>query len=158
MLLDNPPESPCFGCGPMHARGLRLQFARERAADGAEEVVCTYTPQADEVGWPGLFHTGLHFLALFETCYWAAWELTGRVHVAYGAQSFDQVRLPRVGTPFTARARVVAPGRELGVRATSAMGDKHCATLEARFRPASRAVAERARLQLPSYLLSEMEP
>lgn len=151
--IENPPENPCWGCGPLHERGLRLGFARE-----GESVVCTRTPQADEVGWPGLFHTGLHFTTLFETSYWAALELTGKVHVASGAQTYDQQRLPRVGVPFTTRARVV--GREpLRVLAESVTAEgKPLARLESTWKPASRAATERAGVKLPEYLTAEMDP
>lgn len=151
--LENPDENPCFGCGPQHARGLRLQFERD-----GDSVVCTYTPRADEIGWPGLFHTGLHFTALFETCYWAGLELTGKVHVADGAQVFDQKRLPRVGVPFIIRARIVSrdPLR-LVAESTTAEG-KPCARLETTMRLASRAATERAGIKLPQYLLDEMAP
>jgi hypothetical protein len=156
--LDNPPESPCFGCGPRHPRGLRLAFER-RALPDREEVACTYTPKPDEIGWPGLLHTGLHFTVLFETSYWTALTLGGRIHTATGPQVFDQARLPRVGAPFTARARLVAGEGPLRVRATSETAEgKPCATLETTWRPASRAAVEKAGLRLPAYLLDEMEP
>ena len=150
--LENPPENPCFGCGPDHARGLRLQF--ERVGD---EVRCTYTAKPDEIGWPGIMHTGLHFTALFETSYWAALELTGKVHVASGPQTFDQQRLPRVGLPFTTRARIVS--REpLRVVAESATAEgKPLARLETSWKAASRAGTERAGVKLPAYLLDEMD-
>ena len=152
MKLENPAENPCFGCGPRHARGLHLAFERQ-----GDEVVCTYTPQADEIGWPGLMHTGLHFTTLFEASYWAALELTGKVHVASGAQTFDQQRLPRVGLPFTTRARIV--GREplrTVAESTSAEG-KPLARLKSAWKPASRTGTERAGIQLPAYLTDEMD-
>src|SRR5574337_979177 len=68
--LENPRESPCFGCGPRHARGLHLAFERRVAADGTEEILCEYTPKEDEIGWPGLMHIGLLFLVMMETSYW----------------------------------------------------------------------------------------
>jgi len=168
--LENPDENPCFGCGPQHARGLRLRFARD-----GDSITCTYTPKPDEIGWPGLFHTGLHFTTLFETCYWAALELTGQVHVADGPQLFDQKRLPRVGAPFTVRARIVDPqidettrpaGRvgihsrdPLKIIAESATAEgKPCARLEVGMRPGSRAATERAGILLPDYLLDSMAP
>jgi hypothetical protein len=151
--LENPAQNPCFGCGPEHARGLRLSFARD-----GDSVVCTHTPRPDEIGWPGLFHTGLHFTVLFETCYWAALELTGQVHVADGPQLFDQKRLPRVGSPFTVRARIVSTD-PLKVVAESATGEgKPCGRLESGMRLASRAATERAGVWLPSYLTDDMAP
>jgi hypothetical protein len=160
-LLDNPVESPCFGCGPRHARGLRLQFARERAADGVDEVVCTYTPKQDEVGWPGLFHTGLHYTVVYEASYWAAWELSGHVGVPRGPSTWEQQRLPVVGQPFQARARLATQDRDgVRVRAVSATpdGQRVFATLDAGFRFSRREVVQKAGLQLPDYLLRDMVP
>jgi len=79
MLLENPPENPCFGCGKANPRGLRLDFERRRSDSGDREVVaCTFVPRKDEIGWPGLLHTGLHQFVLFEVSYWAALTLGGR--------------------------------------------------------------------------------
>ena len=160
--LDNPPENPCFGCGPLHPRGLRLQFARVTLPDGREAIETRPTPKPDEIGWHGLLHTGLHFSTLFEASYWAAWEFTGQVHTAFGPQTFDQTRLPRVGTPFVARAWIAADasdGLPLRVRAESQTPEgKPLARLDAMWRPASRAVMEKAGLRLPDYLLRDMAP
>lgn len=151
--LDNPSENTCFGCGPTHARGLRLSFARD-----GDSVVCEHTPKADETGWPGLYHTGLHFTTLFEACYWAAWELTGKVHVAHGEQRFDQKRLPRVGAPFRVRARILernADGPVL-VAHSETLDGKPLATLTTMFRTESRARVEK--LALPRYITDDMMP
>lgn len=155
--LENPPENPCFGCGPTHARGLRLSFRRERAPDGAEEVVTEYAPKVDEIGWPGLLHTGLHFTVLYEVSYWAALELSGKVMTSFGPASFDQKRLPRVGAPFTARARLVADAEGARVEARSESEGRLAGTLETSWRAASRARIEKAGLKLPEYLLADMD-
>jgi hypothetical protein len=162
-LLENPADNPCFGCGPSHARGLHLRFERRAIPgepDGGEEVACTYTPKADEIGWPGLFHTGLHFTVLFETSYWAALTLGGKVHVAHGEQRFAQQRLPRVGLPFVARARVLEQGPAgLRIEAVSeTVEGKAIGRLDTAWRTESRARIEKSGLKLPSYLLDEMEP
>ena len=161
MLLDNPAENPCFGCGPKHPRGLRLNFERRIATDGAEEVACTYVPRPDEIGWPSLMHTGLHFMVLYEVSYWGAWELGGKVMNSHGDSIFAQQRLPRTGKPFTAAARIAEKAPDGGffmhAASTSAEG-KPCATLRTLWKPASRAGAERAGLKLPDYLLQEMAP
>ena len=150
-VLQNPPESPCFGCGPHHPRGLRLAFERH-----ADEIRTTYTPREDEVGWPGLLHTGLHYMVLFEASYWAALELAGKVHVATGPQVFDQTRLPRVGVPFTVTSRLL-PGDKMCTVATSATPEgKQLARLTVGWRPFTRGQAERSGLKLPGYLLQEM--
>ena len=156
MPLENPTESPCFGCGPLHPRGLRLQFERVKLDDGRDAVETRHAPRADEVGWPGLFHTGLHFSVLFEASYWAALELTKRVHVARGAQTYDQRRLPRVGGPFIARAWIVGDD-PLRTRAESvSVEGKPLATLDTPWLAVTRADVEKWRVALPEYLLAEI--
>lgn len=158
--LENPVESPCFGCGPTHARGLRLRFEETRGEDGVPEVRTFFTPKPDEVGWPTVFHHGLHFMVLTEASYWAALALTGKVWVMAGPATYSFERLPRVGVAHVARARIVDRGSErMVVRATTAStAGKPCGSLEAAWRPASRAAAERAKIPLPEYLLSDMGP
>lgn len=160
MFLENPPDNPCWGCGPSHPSGLRLNFERIVGADGVDEVVTRPVPKADEIGWPGLFHTGLHFAVLYEVSYWAAWELSGAVHNSHGPQVFDQHRLPRTGKSFVARARIASRDADgLRLRASSHNADgKPLATLETSWRPASRERAAKAGLELPEYLTREMLP
>lgn len=151
--LENPDENPCFGCGPRVARGLHLLFRRD-----GDEVVTTHTPAPDEIGWPGLLHTGLHFTLLYEASYWAALELSGRVMTSFGPAVFEQERLPRVGQPAQARARVAA-GDPFTIEARTATPEgKTQATLRTTWRPASRARIEKAGIPLPAYLLDAMEP
>lgn len=160
MPLDNPPENPCFGCGPAHPRGLRLRFERD-----GDAVHCTYAPKADEIGWPGLMHTGLHFTVLYEASYWAALELSGNVHTSHGPAAFEQLRLPRVGQPFRATARIAeraapgaaAPGFALEA-ASATLEGKPLATLRTLWQPASRARVQKAGLDVPAYLLEDMLP
>lgn len=160
VLLENPPESPCFGCGQRHPRGLHLTFERVTGSDGGDEVVCEYSPKADEIGWPGLMHIGLLFMVLMETSYWTALTLGGRVMTVTGPMTFEPIRLPRVGPTFRSRARLDGPpGGDLRIRcvAEDANGKGH-ATLTSSWRRASRAAAEKAGLSLPSYLLEDMDP
>jgi hypothetical protein len=158
--LENPPENPCFGCGPHHARGLRLSFTREVGSDGVDEIRGSFTPHADETGWPGLFHTGLHFTVLYEVSYWTALTLGGRLMVSTGPGTYAHQRLPRVGRPHVARARIGPwDGATRLVRATTATVDgKPCGTLETSWRVVDRAELDRAGLQLPDYLLSDVPP
>lgn len=156
MPLENPIESPCFGCGPLHPRGLRLQFERVTLDDGREAVETRHSPRVDEVGWAGLFHTGLHFSVLFETSYWAALELTGRLHVARGAQTYDQRRLPRVGGPFITRAWLAGEG-PLRTRAESVGVDgKPLATLDTPWHAVTRADVAKWSVDLPEYLMADI--
>ena len=151
--LENPDENPCFGCGPHHARGLRLTFARE-----GDVVRTTHVPKQDEIGWPGLLHTGLHFSILYEVSYWGALSLSGRVLTSFGPATFEQLRLPRVGEVTTATARKAAEEPFTIEAVTTSPDGKPQATLRTTWRPASRARIEKSGLNLPSYLLDEMEP
>jgi hypothetical protein len=158
--LENPEESPCFGCGPAHARGLRLRFERTEGADGIPEVRTTFIPKSDEVGWPTLFHHGLHFMVLSEVSYWAALTLSGKVWVMVGPATYTADRLPRVGIAHTARARITQKGPDrLTIRATTTSAEgKACGSLESSWRPASRALIDRARIALPEYLRADLAP
>ncbi len=156
--LENPEENPCFGCGPRHPRGLHLRFESVQAEDGVPEVATRFTPQPDEIGWPTLFHHGLHFTVLYEASYWTALTLGGRLWVSTGPIRYDARRLPRVGVEHVARARVLErSASSLSIRATSAtLAGKPCGELESNWTPARREAVERAGITLPAYLLSEI--
>lgn len=159
-ILENPLESPCFGCGPRHSRGLHLTFERQVGADDMDEVVCDYAAKPDEIGWPGLMHIGLLFMTMMETSYWAALTLGGRVHTVTGPVMFEPFRLPRVGRSFRSTARIV--GREdHGLRIECVAQDaagKRYAIMASAWQRATRSGVEKAGLSLPGYLLADMDP
>lgn len=159
-VLENPRENPCFGCGPNHPRGLHLSFRTEVADDGVEEVRGEFTPKSDEIGWPTLFHHGLHFTVLYEASYWAALTFGGKLWVSTGPVTYSADRLPRVGEIHTVRARLVErTGSTLRARAEShGPRERLCGTLDSSWRPARRALIERAGIPLPAYLLDEIDP
>lgn len=156
--LANPAENPCFGCGPRHPRGLHLEFESRSGDDGVPELRTLFTPHEDEVGWPGIFHTGLHFTVLYEVSYWTALTLGGRLMVNTGPVTYEHRRLPRVGRVHVARARLgPATGTVRRVRATTETeSGKPCGTMESSWRAIERAEVDRAELRLPEYLLSEI--
>jgi len=158
VALENPPENPCFGCGPLHPRGLRLQFDRATAADGVEEVRTSFVPKSDEIGWPGIFHTGLHFAVLYEVSYWTALTLGGRLMVSTGPGTYEHRRLPRVGRPHRAVARLgpEAPEGRTVVASSATADGKPCGSLRSFWRPVTREEIARAGLDLPSYLTEEI--
>lgn len=153
--LENPPENPCFGCGPKHRRGLRLSFERR-----GNQVVCTYTPRRDEIGWPGYLHPGLHFMILRETNYWGALTLGGRVHGGRGKAVLRTFGSPRVGLPFRARSRIAKRTRRgIHMSAVSeSLDGRRFAKLDMFFAPVRRSDVKRAGIQLPDYLLEDMDP
>jgi len=156
--LENPRENPCFGCGPEHPRGLRLSFHEETNPSGEREVRGEFTPKPDEIGWPTLFHHGLHFAVLYEASYWAALTFGERLYVSHGPIEYIADRLPRVGIRHTVTAHLVRQEpAALRIRAESRTeSGKPCGTLTTDWRPASRAVVERAGIPLPEYLLREI--
>jgi hypothetical protein len=158
VALENPVENPCFGCGPTHARGLRLVLERATGPDGTEELRTTFVPQEDEIGWPGIFHTGLHFLVLYEVSYWTALTLGGRLMVSTGPGTYSHERLPRVGRAHVGRARL-GPSADQGlmvIASTETSEGRACGRLTTYWRPVERAEVERAHLRLPEYLLSDI--
>lgn len=157
--LDNPPENPCFGCGPANPRGLQLSFER-REDDGTPVVATTYTPAEDEIGWPGLLHGGLHFLLLYEVSYWTALELGGKLMTQAGHLTFEQPTVPHTGRPVEATGRLSDRG-EGWVRVearTNGTDGRPLGRLAGPWSPVSRARVEAAGIELPAYLLAEMAP
>jgi hypothetical protein len=153
--LENPLESPCFGCGPRHRRGLRLSFERR-----GNEVWCIHTPRRDEVGWPGYIHPGLHYMVLRETSYWGALELGGKVHRSGGKSVFLEFDSPPVGSPFRARSRILKRtrrGLHMFTLSESLKGHRY-GKFESFYAPAKKSAVKRAGLKLPRYLLEDMDP
>ncbi len=157
--LDNPPENPCFGCGPANDRGLHLSFER-REQDGQPIVATRYTPSEDEIGWPGFVHGGLHFLVLYEASYWAALELGGTLMTQAGRLTFEQPTVPRTGRALEATARIADQGDDwLRIEARTAGDDgRPLGRLAGPWSPVSRARLEAAGIELPAYLLDAAEP
>lgn len=153
--LENPAESPCFGCGPRHRRGLRLAFERR-----GNEVWCLYTPRKDEVGWPGYMHPGLHYLVLRETSYWGALTLGNKIHRSGGKSVFlEENGSPPVSIPFRARSRIMKRTRRglLMVAVSESLKGRRYGSFESFYLPVKRAAVMRARLKLPNYLLEDMD-
>jgi hypothetical protein len=153
--LENPLESPCFGCGPRHRRGLKLSFERH-----GNEVWCLYTPRRDEVGWPGFIHPGLHYMVLRETCYWGALTLGGKLHGSGGKSVFRETSSPPVLKPFRARSRIKRRTRRgLHMIALSeSLTGRPYARFESFYIPVKRSAVKSKGLRLPSYLLEDIGP
>lgn len=157
--LDNPSENPCFGCGPANDRGLQLSFER-REEDGEPLVATTYTPGEDEIGWPGFIHGGLHFLVLYEISYWTALELGGSLMTQAGRLTFEQPTVPRTDKALEAKGRIADRGEgwvRVEARTTGTDG-RPLGRLAGPWSPVSREQAEAAGIDLPAYLLDEMQP
>ena len=153
--LENPLESPCFGCGPRHRRGLKLSFERR-----GNEVWCLYTPRKDEVGWPGFIHPGLHYLILRETSYWGALILGDKIHSSGGKSVFLEVNSPPILVPFRARSRIKRRTRRglHMVTVSESLKGRPYGRFESFYLPVKRSEVKSEGLKLPSYLLEDMDP
>lgn len=155
MLLENPPENGCWGCGPTNPKGLGLVFRRE-----GDTVVCERTADTHETGWPEFMHTGLLFTTMFETAYWAVIGLTAKLGANSGEPStFTVRRLPRTGRPARAVARIVgedASGWDVLVEAES--DGRPCATLRVRLRRVTAEGLAKAGVALPEHLREHIAP
>ena len=152
--LENPLESPCFGCGPRHRRGLRLSFERR-----GNVVICVHVPRKDEIGWPGYMHPGLHYMALRETSYWGALALGGKIHHCGAKSVFHEIDSPPVRVPFRAKSRIVKRtdcGLHM-VAVSESLKGRPYGRFEALYVPAKRSQVEEAGLKLPGYLLEDMD-
>ncbi len=112
-------EQRCFGCGPHHDRGLRLEFVRE-----GDEVVTRYTPNIDQEGPPGIFHGGLQATLADEL---GAWTIIGLRNLM-GFTSAIDVRLlrpARIGVEIVGRGRILTERPNLAIIGTIfKQGDK----------------------------------
>ena len=158
--LENPPDDPCFGCGPDHPRGLRPKFEKVEGPGRADEIRTFFTPRPEEIGWPGPFHPGLHFTVLYEGSYWTALTPGGRPMVSTGAETHEHRRLPRVGRPHVAWARLgpASGSRRTVLASTGTEEGRPCGSLETTRQPVERAEIERSGLPRPDHLLSEIPP
>ena len=76
-------DGHCFGCGPLNADGLQLDFQ-----PGADGSVAEYVVPERFQSWAGMAHGGMVALMLDEAVGWAAWHaghpgVTGRLAVSY---------------------------------------------------------------------------
>jgi acyl-coenzyme A thioesterase PaaI-like protein len=52
----------CVGCGPDNPDGLRIEVFRD--GDRTDRLIGTYRPRPGVVGFPGIVHGGVQFIAL----------------------------------------------------------------------------------------------
>jgi acyl-coenzyme A thioesterase PaaI-like protein len=98
---------PCFGCGPTHPIGFRLQF--ERAGD---TVVTRFVPGEAYQGPPGIMHGGLVVTLADEIAAWAIVALLGKF--GFTAQFEGKLRAPlRIGLEVVGRGRIEKEARRI---------------------------------------------
>jgi acyl-coenzyme A thioesterase PaaI-like protein len=61
-IQDQLPDQPCWGCGQANPHGLRI-----KSHWSGDQSVCTWRPEADHVGWPGVLNGGI--LAAIVDCH-----------------------------------------------------------------------------------------
>lgn len=133
------PGQPCFGCSPDHPIGFRLGFVRE----GADAVVCRFTPGERFQGPPGIMHGGLVATLADEVAAWVPIAVLGKFGftVSFEARYGGAVR---IGEEIVARAKLVKPGTRLvDVDIALAQGGKDCFTGRFRFVLLNKAGAEK---------------
>jgi uncharacterized protein (TIGR00369 family) len=94
------PGQPCFGCGPDHPIGFRLQFTRE-----GDEMVTRFTPGERYQGPPGVMHGGLVTTLADEI---AAWTVIGlKERMGFTAALSARFKRPvRIGVEVVGRGRI----------------------------------------------------
>jgi acyl-coenzyme A thioesterase PaaI-like protein len=122
LLDERLYQQYCFACGHHNPLGLRMRFRR----DGADGVVCDYTPRPEHRGFPGAVHGGVLVALLDESMAWAMFA----AHRALGMTAKMETRYRRPvppEIPLTIRARVArSRGRRIEVDASieDARGDR----------------------------------
>lgn len=103
--LDNDERTPCIGCGPHNAAGLRLRFARRPDGRGAS---AEWTPDAAWQGFPGNVHSAGLYLALIETMNWSLYAHTGGTGLPTRTAALDMRRRVAIGETLVLRGQVVS--------------------------------------------------
>jgi len=95
------PGQPCFGCGPDHPSGFRLEFDTED-----DEVVTRFLPTEHFQGPPGIMHGGLVATLGDEIAAWSIIALHGKF--GFTAQMTCKLHKPvRIGVPVIGRGAIV---------------------------------------------------
>lgn len=127
----------CFGCGPRHAHGLRLDFR----VDGSE-VVTDFLPTHEHESVPNVMHGGLVTTLADELGGWVLIALLDKFGFT-GAMTTRFVRPVRIGVPLIGRGRILKDSRRLvKVGVTIEQEDALCFTSELTFVLLDRAGTE----------------
>lgn len=106
------PDQRCFGCGPNHARGLRMRFTRE-----GDEVVTRFVGDEDQQGPPGILHGGLQTTLADELAAWTLIGLRGRMGFT-AAMDVRLLRPARIGVELVGRGRITSEKGSIAVVTT----------------------------------------
>ena len=105
MALENDETNPCFGCGPLNPRGLRLSFRRV-----GDRVETQFLTDATMEGWPARLHSGILYTAMLETANWTVFGVTGRIGIPVRTSALSLQRWVPSGT----RLRIAGPAKSTG--------------------------------------------
>lgn len=97
----------CFGCGPRHPHGLRLDFRVE-----GDEVVTEFIPTREHESVPNVMHGGLVTTLADELGGWVLIALCDKFGFT-GSMTSRFVRPVRIGKPLIGRGRVVRDTKRL---------------------------------------------
>lgn len=64
-INEDPRKYNCFGCAPHNRSGLQLEFW-----DSGEEVLATWNPVPDMMGWHNVVHGGIQATLMDEVSGW----------------------------------------------------------------------------------------
>lgn len=131
-------EQPCFGCGPAHPIGFRLQFAIE-----GPETVARFTPNDLHQGPPGVMHGGLVSTLIDEVGAWAV--IAHRRKFGFTTSLACRFhRAVRIGPEITCRAEIKKEtSRLMDVSVQVHQSGELAASGELRFVILGRAAAEK---------------
>jgi uncharacterized protein (TIGR00369 family) len=69
----------CFGCSPLNAHGLQMQFYKK---DGEDSVLgCTTLASNVHSGYPGMVHGGVIATVIDDTAFWTMYTLKEKIGV-----------------------------------------------------------------------------
>ncbi len=128
----------CYGCGPKHSHGFRLNFHVEN-----DEVVTEFTPTSVHEGVPTIMHGGLVTTVADELGGWALIALLGKFGFT-GTMNSRFVRPVKIGELVRGRGRIVRnSSRLVRVAVSLTQGDTECFTSEMAFAVIDEAGVEK---------------
>lgn len=101
------PDSPCFGCHPLHPIGFHLRFQRDD-----DTIVTRFTPGDRYQGPPGMMHGGLVTTLADEL---AAWTIIGlKERMGFTAAIDARLHAPvRIAQEIEGRGRILEDNKRI---------------------------------------------
>ena len=131
------PAHRCFGCGPRHPHGLRLDFR----VDG-DEVVTEFLPTHEHESVPNVMHGGLVTTLADELGGWVLIALREKFGFT-GSMTSRFLRPVRIGKVLTGRGTIVRDTRRLVQVRVELAQDEPCFVADITFVLLDRAGTEK---------------